>query len=60
LPPNWTVYFAVTDCDASAEKATSLGGKIMMSPTDIPDTGRFAILRDAQNAMFAIIHPQPR
>jgi predicted enzyme related to lactoylglutathione lyase len=60
LAPNWTVYFAVADCDAAARKADSLGGNIMMPPTDIPDTGRFAILRDPQGALFAILHPQPR
>jgi uncharacterized protein len=59
LSPNWTVYFAVTDCDAAAERTKSLGGKIMMPPTDIPEVGRFAVLRDPQNALFAIIHPQP-
>ena len=59
LPPNWTVYFMVKDCDGAAEKAESLGGKIMMPATDIPEVGRFAVLRDPQNALFAIIHPLP-
>ena len=59
LPPNWTVYFAVNDCDAVADKTKSLGGEIMMPPTDIPEVGRFAILRDSQEVMFAIIHTLP-
>ena len=55
VPPNWTVYFAVDDCDATAEKAASLGGQIMKPAEDIPGVGRFAILLDPQRAAFAII-----
>ena len=55
VPPNWVVYFAVEDCDASAEKATSLGAKILSPPTDVPEIGRFAVIQDAQGAAFAII-----
>ena len=53
--PYWVVYFAVDDCDASAEKATSLGAKVLSPPTDIPEIGRFAVIQDAQGAAFAII-----
>lgn len=62
VPPNWVVYFAVADCDASAEKATSLGAKILSPPTDVPEIGRFAVIQDVQGAAFAIIkleHPDP-
>ncbi len=55
VPPNWVVYFAVKDCDASAEKATSLGAKILSPPTDVPEVGKFAVIQDAQGAAFAII-----
>jgi predicted enzyme related to lactoylglutathione lyase len=48
-------YFAVTDCDAIAQKTESLGGKVCVPPTDIPNTGRFAVLQDPQNAFFSII-----
>jgi predicted enzyme related to lactoylglutathione lyase len=62
IPPNWLVYFAVDDCDAMVQKATKLGGNIMKPAEDIPGIGRFAILTDPQNAVFAIIkldNPQP-
>lgn len=59
LPPVWTVYFAVEDCDKTAEKVQSLGGKIMKPPEDIPEVGRFAIFNDSQGAMFAVIRPLP-
>ena len=54
VPPNWSVYFQVADCDASATKAVSLGAKTIMPPTDIPNIGRFAVLLDPQGAPFAI------
>jgi predicted enzyme related to lactoylglutathione lyase len=60
VPPNWMPYFAVADCDASDRKVASLGGKQVIPPTDIPNTGRFAYERDPQGAMFAIIKLNPR
>ncbi|NUP06080.1 MAG: VOC family protein [Polyangiaceae bacterium] len=54
VPPHWLAYFAVTDCDASAKKAQELGGSLLMPPTDIPNIGRFAIVKDPQGAVFAI------
>ncbi len=54
VPSHWLPYFEVTDCDASAKKATELGGKLVMPPTDIPDIGKFAFVQDPQGAMFAI------
>ncbi len=55
MPPHWMVYFAVADCDASAEKAKALGGEIGVPPTDLPPVGRFAVLTDPQGAHFTII-----
>jgi uncharacterized protein len=55
IPPNWLVYFAVEDCDATAQKTTELGGSIMKPADDIPGVGRFAVLLDPQGAAFAII-----
>ena len=55
IPPHWLVYFAVADCDATVEKATSLGGQIMKPAADIPTVGRFSILLDPQGAAFGVI-----
>jgi predicted enzyme related to lactoylglutathione lyase len=60
VPPNWTVYFAVDDCDAMAQKVTELGGQVLKAPEDIPTIGRFAVLMDPQSAAFAIIKPEPQ
>jgi hypothetical protein len=55
MPPCWGVYFTVDDCDAAAEKAKALGGKVLMGPGDIPHVGRFAVIQDPQGAVFSII-----
>jgi hypothetical protein len=49
------IYFRVNDCDASAAKATSLGGKLRVEPKDIPTVGRCAVIEDPQGASFSII-----
>jgi len=60
MPPNWMAYFAVDDCDGTAQKTTELGGTVMRLPEDIQNIGRFAILSDPSAAVFAIIKPEPR
>lgn len=54
LPPHWMVYFAVEDTDATSARATELGGKVSVPPTDFP-FGRFAVLNDPQGAHFSVI-----
>lgn len=55
VPPNWGVYFAVEDCDATMAKAVSLDGKAEMPPIDIENVGRFVMLRDPQGGHFLVI-----
>jgi predicted enzyme related to lactoylglutathione lyase len=55
VPPHWLVYFAVADCDASAERARALGATVKVPPSDIPGVGRFSMLADPQGAGFAIL-----
>ncbi len=59
MPPNWTGYVCVDDCDAAAAKVKSLGGSVMREPLDIPGIGRFAIVADPAGAVFAIMKPTP-
>jgi hypothetical protein len=54
IPSYWMPYFQVASADTSAAKAQQLGGKLMVPPQDIPNTGRFAIVTDPQGAMFAV------
>jgi predicted enzyme related to lactoylglutathione lyase len=59
VPPNWMVYFAVADVDASVKKAQSLGAKVLANPMDIPGVGRFATLQDPQGAVFSVFKGAP-
>jgi len=59
MPPNWTGYVCVDDCDAAAAKAKTLGGSVKREPLDIPGIGRFAIVADPAGAVFAIMKPVP-
>lgn len=50
MPPCWGVYVTVEDVDVIADKAVSLGGKVVHAPTDIPNVGRFCVIQDPQGA----------
>ncbi|OPX24200.1 MAG: glyoxalase [Planctomycetales bacterium 4484_123] len=56
VPPHWGVFVTVDDVDATVTKAQELGAQVARAPTDVPGVGRFAVLRDPQGAIFAIIH----
>ena len=60
VPSHWNGYFLVASVDASAAKATQLGGSLKMPPSDIPNVGRFAIVADPQGATFSLFQPAPR
>lgn len=50
----WMAYIHVSDVDASAEKAKTLGGTILVPPMDIPNIGRFSCLADPTGLAFAV------
>lgn len=50
-PPHWNVTFGVDDVDATAARATQLGGKVVEGPFDAPWT-RLAVLQDPGGATF--------
>lgn len=56
-PASWLAYTTTTDVEAAVERAKKHGAKVEVPPTDIPNVGRFAILRDAQGARFAPFLP---
>ncbi len=51
VPPHWGVTFAVDDADAIADKATKLGGKMVLPPFDAPWV-RMTVITDPQGATF--------
>lgn len=54
VPPHWMLYVAIENADSSAEKAASLGAKILAPPFDVFDVGRMAVIQDPTGAVFAI------
>jgi len=53
-PSCWLPYVSVEDVAATSAKAESLGGKLFVPATDIPNVGCFAVLADPEGAMFAL------
>jgi predicted enzyme related to lactoylglutathione lyase len=50
-PAHWSVTFAVADTDATARRATDLGGQLVAPPFDAAWV-RMAVIADPQDAMF--------
>ncbi len=55
IPSAWVVYFLVDDCDETAAKCESLGGKVFRAKSDCPHLGRCALLQDPSGGIFGII-----
>ncbi|MFK7965398.1 MAG: VOC family protein [Burkholderiaceae bacterium] len=51
----WTIYFTVTDVDASVDRAIKGGAQVISPLMDMPGVGRMATLKDPQGASFALI-----
>ena len=51
VPAHWSVTFAVDDADATAERASELGGAVLVAPFDAPWV-RMAVIADPQGATF--------
>lgn len=52
---SWTIFFTVSDVDASVAKALAQGASLMAPAMDMPGVGRMATLLDPQGARFALI-----
>ncbi len=50
-PAHWSVTFAVEDADATAARASELGGSVLVAPFDAPWV-RMAVIADPQGATF--------
>ncbi|MGY0236780.1 VOC family protein [Longispora urticae] len=56
-PARWNVYFGTDDIAASADRATALGGTLLLAPTETP-IGPMAGVRDPQGASFSLWTPR--
>jgi predicted enzyme related to lactoylglutathione lyase len=57
MPPVWLSYISVTDVDAMAKKAKSLGGTLMAEPFDVMESGRMAVIADPTGAAVSLWQP---
>jgi predicted enzyme related to lactoylglutathione lyase len=54
-PSHWMAYVAVDDVDECARRVWELGGKVIVPPMDIPNTGRFCVISDPTGATLSLI-----
>jgi predicted enzyme related to lactoylglutathione lyase len=54
IPPHWMAFLHVDDVEGFANRAESLGGRILARPDTLHTFGQFAVLRDPQNAYFSV------
>ena len=58
IPPHWMSYVAVSDADASVEKAKAEGATIMNGPFDVFTMGRMAVIEDPTGAVIGLWEPK--
>jgi predicted enzyme related to lactoylglutathione lyase len=54
---HWVGYLASADVDGGARRTAELGGEVLLGPLDVPGTGRVAVLRDPDGAVFGLFDP---
>ena len=54
----WHSYIAVVDVDHCAERASSLGGSVLVAPHDVSDVGRVCIVADPTGAIAHLMQPE--
>lgn len=57
-PSAWLAYVQVDDVDAATAKARSLGARVVMDVTEVPDTGWLSIFVDPTGAMLGLWKPK--
>jgi uncharacterized protein len=53
-PPHWNLYIAVESADQTANRAASLGAKVIAPPFDVMTFGRMSVIEDPTGAVFCI------
>ncbi len=57
-PSHWFHYVSVEDADATAARASELGGTVYGEAFDVLDSGRMAIIQDPTGAVLAAWQPR--
>ncbi|MFI1799043.1 VOC family protein [Streptomyces sp. NPDC020379] len=53
-PTVWTTYLATADVDATEQKVTKAGGKVMMPAMDVMTLGRMSVVSDPTGAVVGL------
>ena len=56
--PGWLLFVRVADVKAAAAKATSLGGRILVAPSDAPTAYWRAVIADPTGAVIGLVQLQ--
>ena len=59
-PDHWFAYIAVDDVDARVAGVEAAGGEVRRAPFDVPDVGRFAVVKDSTGAHIGWVTPVAR
>lgn len=54
VPPNWALYIAVSNADATVAKAKEMGGIALTPAFDVAEHGRMAVLADPTAVSFCV------
>ena len=54
VPPNWLMYVGTPNVNETAMRVAQLKGRVLKQPTDIPGTGRYAVVQDPFGATFGL------
>ena len=57
-PPHWNSYVTVKSADDTARHAADTGAEVISEPFDVFDSGRMAVLKDPQGAVFSVWEPK--
>ncbi|WP_283178298.1 VOC family protein [Gemmobacter sp. 24YEA27] len=57
-PPHWLPYFGVPGIDAATAGVTSLGGKVLHGPVEVPGGAWITMASDPRGAGFAVVGPR--
>ncbi len=57
IPPNWSTFVVVEKIEAANERATKLGGKVLMPRIEVPNVGIIAMIQDPTGAVLGLFQP---
>lgn len=58
IPPHWSVYFKVADCDATVDAVRANGGTVFCEPYEVMEHLRSAVVADPEGAVLALHQPR--